>query len=155
VLIEDTVRVFEPSSTPASPESDIPTLKVSSEEHRRDYARTLCEAINQWATRSRLRLSGRIFVSRKFGIGLLTITKAEQLEFCVEQESPEQIEETLGQIQKLLVRGGQHVAYLRGFSLFEKDRVHILKPLNLRHWTRTAALNDADQLVDAFLTGDS
>jgi hypothetical protein len=38
--------------------------------------------------------------------------------------------------------------YLRGFALFEEREVHILKPISRCHWTRTAALNDADELAD-------
>jgi hypothetical protein len=150
MLVDDTTKVFEPSSTP-SLDSSIPTLKLSSEPDRSAYVHTLCATINRWATRSKLQLNGRTFVSRKYGLGLITITKNEQLQFYEDVESPKPIEESLGKIRRSLGQGGQHVSYLRGFSLFERDRVHILKPLSLRHWTKTAALNDADELVTAFL----
>ena len=43
------------------------------------------------------------------------------------------------------------LAYARGFTLFERDRAYVLKPLARRHWTRTAALNDADAMFAAML----
>jgi hypothetical protein len=44
------------------------------------------------------------------------------------------------------------LTYVRGYARFEEDRAHILKPLTRRHWTRTAALNDADELA-AYIAG--
>ena len=40
---------------------------------------------------------------------------------------------------------------LQGFAFYEADRVHIIKPLSLRHWTCTAALNDADDILSQML----
>jgi hypothetical protein len=37
---------------------------------------------------------------------------------------------------------------LRGFSYFEADRLHMLKPATMRNWCRTAALNDADAIFE-------
>ena len=44
---------------------------------------------------------------------------------------------------------GHKLAYARGFTLFEPNRALVLKPLARRHWTRTAALNDADAMFAA------
>jgi hypothetical protein len=35
--------------------------------------------------------------------------------------------------------------------VFDGRHIHILKPLALRFWTRTAALNDADEIAAAIL----
>ena len=40
------------------------------------------------------------------------------------------------------------LSYLRGFSYFESDRLHMLKPATMRNWCRTAALNDADAIFE-------
>ena len=42
--------------------------------------------------------------------------------------------------------------YLRGLKIFEKNQLHIIKPLDMRHWTKTAALNEADELATAILS---
>jgi hypothetical protein len=39
------------------------------------------------------------------------------------------------------------IHYLRGFAFYEGTNVHLLKPLSRRYWTRTAALNDADEIL--------
>ena len=38
--------------------------------------------------------------------------------------------------------------------MYESDCVHILKPINRRHWTRTAALNDADDILTRMMEAD-
>jgi hypothetical protein len=34
----------------------------------------------------------------------------------------------------------------RAVSFFDGTSIHLLKPVALMHWTRTAALNDADEI---------
>ena len=44
------------------------------------------------------------------------------------------------------------VELLRGVKVFEEERLFLFKPLHQRFWTRTAALNDADEIVASVLT---
>ena len=37
--------------------------------------------------------------------------------------------------------------YLRGFTFLDGNLIHILKPNIRRHWTQTAAMNDADKII--------
>lgn len=152
VLVEDTVKIYEPSSTPHSISADIKTLHPSTEDNRREYAAYLCDTLNAWAHRSPLRVSGRGLVARKSGLGLLTLSKAPKTQTYREDTASQEMQDVLQRIEKTLTIEGRRVSYVRGFTLFEKDAVHILKPLNLRHWTRSAAINDADALAGAFLT---
>ena len=151
-LVEDTVKIFRPSSTPATYTKAIPTVNEAGADDRETYAELLCQTVNRWAQRSRYFLTPSILVAKREGLGLLTLTKTTQrvlLPTCPERYdvSPE--------LRKLLLRiakasakeGAGGLTYLRGYAHFEEDRVHILKPLTRRHWTRTAALNDADELV--------
>jgi hypothetical protein len=48
ILIEDTVKLFIPSSTPGTLDRDIPTLNDSTSDERGAYARQLCQTINAW-----------------------------------------------------------------------------------------------------------
>jgi hypothetical protein len=47
------------------------------------------------------------------------------------------------------------VELLRGLKVFDRDHVYLFKPLQLRFWTRTAALNDSDSIAAAILTAPS
>jgi len=152
-LVEDTARIFRPSSTPTTYTKPIPTLAESGAEDRQAYAELLCRTINRWAQHSRYFLTPSILVAKPEGLGLLTISKTPQralLPACPEHY------DVSPQVRKLLVRiarasvkqGAGGLTYLRGYAHFEEDRVHILKPLTRRHWTSTAALNDADELAN-------
>ena len=92
-------------------------------------------------------------VNRRSGLGLLTLCRTEKRGDFTEKQASDDFEMTLLQIQNATGRRAGGVLYARGFSLFERDRLHILKPLTLRHWTRTAALNDADALMGFMATG--
>jgi hypothetical protein len=152
-LVEDTVNIFEPSKTPTSYTKPIPTLAESSGADREAYAELLCRTLSRWARRSRYSLQPHIRVARSEGFALLTLSKvSDRLMFfdCPEDHnlSP-QLRKLLERIAKASVRQGfGGLCYLRGYAHFEEDCVHILKPLARRHWTRTAALNDADELAD-------
>jgi hypothetical protein len=58
---------------------------------------------------------------------------------------------TLNRLQKIAggKEGTLHLA--RGVKVFHKNMLYITKPLGLRFWTRTAALNDADDIAGSLL----
>jgi hypothetical protein len=151
-LVEDTAGIFEPSKTPTSYDKLIPTLCESSAPERETYAELLCQTINRWARRSRYSLTPGIRLAKHEGLGLLTLTKTTErplLFTCPEERdlSPK-LRKLLARIAKASVEQGPGgLTYLRGYAHFEEDCVHILKPLTRRHWTKTAALNDADELA--------
>ena len=65
------------------------------------------------------------------------------------------VEEVLAKIRKSSTRSeGTIFRCLRGFAFYEDNKVHLLKPLNRRHWTRTAALNDADEILTQMMKED-
>jgi hypothetical protein len=42
---------------------------------------------------------------------------------------------------------------MRNLKIFDGNELHILKPLERRFWTKTSALNDADEIAAAILSG--
>ena len=83
---------------------------------------------------------------------MLTLTKTTErpllLSCSEEHDLSPKLRKLLARIAKASVqRGPGGLTYLRGYAHFEEDCVHILKPLTRRHWTKTAALNDADELA--------
>jgi hypothetical protein len=127
------------------------TLKPSSPDDRRVYADLLCGTISRWAHRSPYQLSGATVLAEREGLALLTLTKVPRgkpaAEYCELKPTP-QLRQSIERVARASVSehwGG--LRFLRGFALFDDLQVHILKPLALRHWTRTAALNDADELA--------
>jgi hypothetical protein len=150
-LVEDTCSIFEPSSTPASLTVSIPTLEPSQVEERKIYAELVCQTINRWARRSGYTLVPSTVLAEREGLALLTLdktVKGTKATAYVEANATAQLRDLIERVAKAsVVDGLGGLRYLRGFAFFEDQQVHILKPLARRHWTRTAALNDADELA--------
>ena len=151
ILIEDTVKVFIPSSTPGRLDGDIPTLDDSSVEERAAYAKQLCQTLNTWGRGKGLLLSAQGRIAAKFGLSLLILTKDKITTSYRETEAQTEVAEAIAGIEKAITDKHHKLAYARGFTLFEPNRALVLKPLARRHWTRTAALNDADAMFAAML----
>jgi hypothetical protein len=151
ILIEDTVKLFIPSSTPGTLDREIPTLDDSSGEERSEYARQLCQTINTWGRGKGQLLSARGCIAEKLGLSLLVLTKGKTKTDYTEAATPDEVAKAIAGIEKAVTVEHRKLAYARGFTLFEHDRAYVLKPLARRHWTRTAALNDADAVFAAML----
>ena len=152
MLIEDTVKIIEPSITPSSMTSKIPSLKNTNFDDRKRYVDSLCNALNSWTKRSKKRVSGEATISATLGLGIVTILKSETKLPYKESISASQMESTLERIRRTLKDKFGHFSYLKGLKIFEKDKLHIIKPLSFIHWSRTSALNDADELAMAILS---
>jgi hypothetical protein len=153
-LISDTVEIFRPSSTPGSLESEtLLTARPSTPEHRRGYAETLVKTFRDWSSTNR-QLCASTSIADGSGLALITLSLDDKPKHYAESSSDDRVSHALASIRKTSAREGALFSRLRGFVLYETDRVHILKPLNRRHWTRTAALNDADEILARMMEED-
>jgi hypothetical protein len=153
-LIKDTVEIFRPSSTPSSLESEtLLTARPSTREHRAAYAETLVKTFRKWSSAKR-HLSASTSIADGVGLALITLSINDKPKQYAESLSDDRVSGALASIRKTSARDGALFSRLRGFILYEPDRVHILKPLNRRHWTCTAALNDADEILSRMMEED-
>lgn len=150
-LIQDTVDVFRPSSTPGSLTSEkLFTAQPSDLPHRKEYAEELVKTFRAWSRTNR-HLWAEGSVAAKIGLALVTLGIGDRAKEYAESIAEDRVSEALDSIRKTTARNGALFSRLRGFALYAPDRVHILKPLNRRHWTRTAALNDADEILSRMM----
>jgi len=158
-LMEETATIFAESCTPASLNSKIATLEAPGEDVLRDYAKTLCRILETTAARGLWRVIPRVQRHLSAGVALLTLERraVDHPEFTawlaehrrVEVEDAERPMRTiLARMATAARRRKKNIGWLRGFTLIEPERIHVLKPLTLRYWTATAAMNDADRLAD-------
>lgn len=154
-LIEDTVQVFRPSSTPAKRDSDtLVTTKDSSPKHREQYAGELVKTFQGW-TRSKENLWATTAVAPKSGLAMLTFGVGGRAKEYSETAADKRVEELLADLRTSSARdGGKVFQCMRSFAYYEGSKVHLLKPLSRRHWTRTAAQNDADSIIAHMLEED-
>ena len=146
-LIEDTVSVFRPSSTPTSLDSGkLLTAQPSTADSRKTYASTLISTFRGW-TRTKASLWAQSCIAPKLGLAFVTFGVGGRAKKYKESAAENQVEELLDRIRKSSTHSVGTVRYLRGFAFYEGTTVHLLKPLSRRYWTRTAALNDADEIL--------
>lgn len=146
-LIKDTVDVFRPSSTPTSLESKkLLTAHRSTPDNRKEYAATLVSTFRGWS-QTKLPLWAQSYIAPKLELAFVTFGIGGRARKYTESTAESRVEELLANIRKSSAKSVGMVHYLRGFSFYEDTMVHLLKPLGRRYWTRTAALNDADEIL--------
>lgn len=154
-LIEDTVKIFRPSSTPGSLDSTkLITVQPSTGAHRKTYAETLIKTFRGW-TRTGKHLWAEGSVADRLGLAFITFGIADRAKKYEESLAEKRVSRLLDDIRSATSEDWGVIFHrLRGFVYYERNRVHILKPLNRRHWTRTAALNDADEILTHMMEED-
>jgi hypothetical protein len=157
-LINDTVKVWIPSATPRRDETSIPSLELSQDTHRLEYMSLLLEALNTWAKRSDRRIEGKTIISQHANMGIVSLRTIGKLSSQIQisdAESSEKLDRALQRLSGLLPDETKSMRLLRNLKIFDENRLDILKPLARRYWTKTAALNDADEIVAAVLNSSS
>ena len=158
-LVEDTCEIYEKSATPEHYDKLIKTLQETTESDRLQYSQWLCNTLNNWileawqpdqppfsfcAESTKFKTLGQVLIT-------LCKTKTKKNSVEVDSESKEIIN-AFKRISDASIREKDSLVYLRGIVFVENERIHILKPDMLGKWTRTAALNDAQDLFDLIVT---
>jgi type I restriction-modification system DNA methylase subunit len=151
ILVDDAVNISCKSVMPTYKKRP-PTLSPPTSDQRLNYANLLCDTLNKWAHRGNLRVKAFCRFSSKLGLGILTLHKCNDLMPYEETSATEELQESLRRIKRSLREDCGHFSYIRDLKIFEQNELHLVKPLTLRHWTRTAALNDADEIAAAILS---
>jgi hypothetical protein len=153
-LVHDTCEVIEPSATPTSLGSNIPALRLPSPEQRESYSNTITEVLNGWGKRSPISVSAHSIASPATGLGIVILSQTAKRKngaVATDEIADEKVVEQLSQLRDQMRRENGMRTYMRGVMLFDGKTAYIVKPLSLRFWTKTAALNDADSIAAAIL----
>ena len=156
ILINDTVNCWIPSSTPNRGSPNIPTLKDSTKPERLEYLTLLCDLLNTWSRRGSYQLSGKIIFASNSKMAVIVLQKilSQDVSSLNEYTSSPELDAVISRILNLLPRHEGSIAYYRNLKVFDRDKLYILKPLAYRFWSKTTALNDADEIAAAILTND-
>lgn len=164
-LVEDTVRVFIPSSTPTTLFS-AETVSLEPVEHSRVapysekglqiYADTLTKTLNSWAEAegSSYRIRAEGGTDEQTGLAMVTLMLT-QAESAFRRESlTRRLAGILDKLHADITAESETLSYRRDLMAFLGDKIHIVRPDILLNWTRTAALNDAARIFgDIALAG--
>jgi len=159
MLIEDTIHVFEPSSTPTtwlSPQTvtldDVneTAVKPYAGGGLKVYADTLTTTLNKWAQSegSQYHVCAEGGTDDGTGLAMVTINLSITEEAYQQKTISRQLAAVLKQFYRHAAKTVGALLYERDifFFQFQKGRIHIIRPNLLLNWTRTAALNDAARI---------
>ncbi|MGA2699931.1 MAG: hypothetical protein ABSH35_02375 [Isosphaeraceae bacterium] len=68
-----------------------------------------------------------------------------------ESTSEEQLDHVLKRLRHSLPKDAGSLRFMRDMKVFDGDKIYILKPLSRRYWTKTSAMNDADEIAGSIL----
>lgn len=157
-LIEDTCEVYEPSSTPLAWQSDIATLVPTIAAHRKAYAKTLSDTLNNWSKLDQPK-GHKVpfyFVAEygtfpQQGLTWVRLSRSEIKKAAIASDD-ESAGESFARLSRVSKSETGAFEYLRGIIFSDADFIYIVKPDIRGKWTRTAALNDADTLFEAIVS---
>ncbi len=153
MLIEDTNKLIIPSVRPTRKRVNVPTIQPSSTKQREAYTQLLCDTLNSWAKGGEYQVSGRASANPFAGVGLVVLEKLRRGETPKWlDKSASDILATLHELQKAAVKSTSSFELVQGLKVFHKNLLYVIKPVGQRFWTRTAALNDADEIAATILT---
>ena len=148
ILIEDTLAIYQPSIHARNLDADIPSLVFPDAVARTRYAETLCEMLNRRVRKQGISIHAEGKVSKALNLMFLTVIFSDKRKSYYETEAEGELWKGLDRLGRAAQSNNGSFSYLRGFSYFEPDRLHMLKPATMRNWCRTAALNDADAIFE-------
>jgi len=150
MLIEDTLRLAAKSFHPKDTMRDVPTLRSPQQEHAKAYAQTLCEMLNNFGKGSKFRVKSRVILGRPYSVVRVSLASKAVASVSMSKAS-EELEEVFGRMESLLDNKEDRFVFCRNLKVFDGNNLYILKPMQMRFWSRTAALNDADEIAGAII----
>ncbi len=161
MLVEDTIQIFEPSSTPSTwntpktvtlnPLND-PQKKLMIEPYSSKglgaYADTLTNTLNYWAKTegSQYRVQAEGGADEYTGLAMVTVSLANAESAFQLKPISQKLAENLNSFHLHASKEHGTLFYQRDIFLFQGKRINIIRPNILLNWTRTAALNDAARI---------
>ena len=148
ILIDDTLTLSQPSIHRSNLDGTVPSLEFPQGTDRKRYADTLVGALNRHARKRGITIHAEGRVSKALNLFFFTVIFGDERRPYNETTGEDELWKALDRIGKAAQHDNRSFSYLRGFSYFESDRLHMLKPATMRNWSRTAALNDADAIFE-------
>jgi hypothetical protein len=151
-LIDDTLRVTLPSLQPTRSRMPVPSVVPSTPAQQAAYCERVCSMLNEWAKRGKFKVRGTAYGSDAMGIGMAVLEKVSQTESKARVlDDGQTLLTALDHLREAFPQRLATLDVVRGLLVFEQNRLYVVKPISQRHWTQTAAMNDADEIAGTIL----
>lgn len=151
-LIEDTVKVTIPSIQPTLKRMPVPTVVPSTAAQREAYCNRVCTMLNGWGKGGEHKVHGAVYASDAMGVGMAVLEKVRRSDTKPSvSNNGHELLTALDHLRKVYPQRLATLDVVRGLLVFDKNRLYVVKPISQRHWTQTAAMNDADEIAGTIL----
>jgi hypothetical protein len=150
MVIEDTLHLAKESLTPGENTRDIPTLREAREGDCRVYAETLRDMLDSFGQTSNFRVRCGVLLGAPYSIVHVRLINRTSSGVCISR-SRQELGATLQRMETILENQNGQFVFCQNLKVFDGDSLYILKPVQMRFWSRTAALNDADEIAGAII----
>jgi hypothetical protein len=151
MLIDDTLRLAIKSFHPRQDQENIPTLREPEKGECEDYTKILCEMLNHFGKGSQFQVRGEIFKGTPYSVVHVSLTDRISTSVSV-SDAKENLTSAIKRMESLLQEKKGSFDFCQNLKVFDGDSLYILKPMQMRFWSRTTALNDADEIAGAILS---
>jgi hypothetical protein len=153
ILVEDTNDVLIRSVRRKKVSEKVPTLQAITPAGRDKYIGLLCSTLNEWAGAGPWQVVGMTRVAGATGLGFVALHKVKKgAKPPAHVPQADDVIALLQLLQRLYKKDLGSVEIIRGVKVFDKNSIYFVMPLGQRFWTRTSALNDADEIAAAILS---
>lgn len=153
MLIDDTLKLavesFHPRENTAK--AKIPTLKDVDDKQAKEYAKTLCEMLNNFGEGSDFKVNGEIIKGQPYSVVHVSLAETIQRSVPI-LTANDKLEQIFKRMGSLLQNKQGRFVFCQNLKVFDGNDLYILKPMQMRFWSRTTALNDADEIAGAILS---
>ena len=150
MLIEDTLQLAKESFHPRQSKMNVPTLEQPKDPACIIYAQTLCEMLNNFGRGSQFKVKGEIIKGQPYSIVHIAMTDRDCRTIPV-STADEKLAEIFDRMKTLLQQEQGRFVFCQNLKVFDGNSLYILKPMQMRFWSRTAALNDADEVAGSII----
>lgn len=150
MIIDDTLRLAVKSSHPRQDQVDIPTLKQPAKPHCRIYTQTLCEMLNHFGKGSQFKVNGKVYKGMPYSVVRISLVNKISKDVLV-SDAKNELASVIKRMESLLKEKKGPFVFCQNLKVFDGDSLYVLKPMQMRFWSRTAALNDADEIAGYIL----
>jgi len=150
MIIDDTMQLAVKSFHPRENQENIPTIKEPNKGDCETYTKTLCEMLNHFGKGSQFKVNGKVYKGMPYSVVHILLTDRISKSVSV-SETKEKLASVTKRMESLLQEKKSEFVFCQNLKAFDGDSLYILKPMQMRFWSRTAALNDADEIAGAII----
>ena len=152
MLIDDTLKLAVESFHPSQNQTNISTtLREPEIKDCKIYTETLCEMLNNFGKGSNFKVNGEVLKGLPYSVVCVTLTN-KIIENVLVSSSNEKLSAVIKRIESFLEEKKDRFVFCKNLKIFDGDNLYLLKPMQMRFWSRTAALNDADEIAGAIIS---